>query len=89
MPTIDLEILMIGKTLGKDATVLDHVFLDKEHLKMSNQLAGLLCTNHVRLPTVQKAFVDDRWVIRIHGCCVNHLDLIEKRLDENYKDHKK
>jgi hypothetical protein len=84
MPIIELEINFMGAPI-KEHYLLGLPRLEHELKVTKENLSGLICTEHIELPKVEKKVSDGRWVVEIKTCCENSLNLIEKRLDEIYK----
>jgi hypothetical protein len=83
---IEIEPTVLGRPI-KDENLLGYQqgFVNHYHEKIEVAVAGLICIHHVQLPALENKYVDGRWVIELSACCKEHLDLVEKRLDEIFK----
>lgn len=84
--TLEIEPTIFGNLI-KDEKLLTYQQggIDAYYNKITDMLAGLLCTEHVHLPELERKYVDGRWIIEVNSCCENQIEMITKRLDEKYK----
>jgi hypothetical protein len=64
---------------------LSEQLMDQIQTRIDEKIGGLLCFDHVQVPISIFEFSKRRWVVKITCCCGPQLDLVEKRLKENFQ----
>ena len=52
------------------------------HVKIQEEIGGILCFDHMALPDSRTKFNDNGWLIQIKCCCSCQRDNVRKRLDD-------
>ena len=67
----------------KDQIIYDND-IKRFKIKIEEEVGGMLCMDHYRVPKLEAIYLKNRWTIRINCCCNSQLNRIENRLLEQF-----